>query len=116
MASPVTRNPTTPYGPLVETRVRIVTWNLWWRLGEWTARADSIAYTLEELRPDLVCLQEVWQERDRNQGALLAERLGMDTTRSLRNSGTDRRARVSRPILAVIQILGARPTIVGISS
>jgi len=33
--------------------------------------------TLEELRPDLVCLQEVWQEGAHNQAAELAERLGM---------------------------------------
>lgn len=71
------RDPTTPYGPLVETRVRVVTWNLWWRLGDWKARADVIARTLEEIHPDLACLQEAWQEGDRNQAALLAERLGM---------------------------------------
>jgi endonuclease/exonuclease/phosphatase family metal-dependent hydrolase len=53
-------------------RVRVVTWNLWWRLGDWEARADAIAPTLEELRPDLVYLQEVWQAGDRNQAALLA--------------------------------------------
>ena len=73
----MTRNPTTPYGPLVETRVRVVTWNLWWRLGNWEARAGAITHALETLRPDLVCLQEVWQEGKRNQAALLAERLGM---------------------------------------
>ena len=55
----------------------MVTWNLWWRLGDWETRAEAIAHTLEELRPDLVCLQEVWQEGDRNQAALLAERLGL---------------------------------------
>jgi endonuclease/exonuclease/phosphatase family metal-dependent hydrolase len=72
------RNPTTPYGPLVATRVRVVTWNLWWRLGNWEARADVIAHTLDKLRPDLVCLQEVWREGDRNHAGLLAERLGME--------------------------------------
>ena len=30
------------------------TWNLWWRLGDWEARADAVARTLEQLRPDLV--------------------------------------------------------------
>jgi endonuclease/exonuclease/phosphatase family metal-dependent hydrolase len=55
----MTRTPTTPYGTLVTTRVRVVTWNLWWRLGDWEPRAEAIALTLEELRPDLVCLQEV---------------------------------------------------------
>jgi endonuclease/exonuclease/phosphatase family metal-dependent hydrolase len=57
--------------------VRVVTWNLWWRLGDWEVRAEAIARTLDELRPDLVCLQEVWQEGDQNQAALLASRLGL---------------------------------------
>lgn len=69
---------TTPYGKLVETRMRVLTWNVWWRLGDWRARAEAIANTLEELHPDLVCLQEVWQDGDGNQAALLAERLHMD--------------------------------------
>jgi endonuclease/exonuclease/phosphatase family metal-dependent hydrolase len=77
MSVPITMSATTPYGPLIESRVRVVTWNLWWRLGDWKERADAIALTLEELRPDLVCLQEVWQKGDHNQAALLAERLGM---------------------------------------
>ena len=77
MSEPATVSPTTPYGALVESRVRLVTWNLWWRLGDWKRRADAIAQMLEELRPDLVCLQEVWREGPRNQAAELAERLGM---------------------------------------
>lgn len=68
---------TTPYGALVESRVRLVTWNLWWRLGDWQGRAEAIAETLRELQPDLVCLQEVWQDGDENQAASLAQRLGM---------------------------------------
>jgi endonuclease/exonuclease/phosphatase family metal-dependent hydrolase len=76
MADASPTNPTTPYGPLIETQIRIVTWNLWSRLGDWKVRAEAIA-ALVELRPDLVCLQEVWQEGDLNQVALLAEQLGM---------------------------------------
>ena len=78
MTAPAARSPTTPYGPLIETRVRVVTWNLWGRLGDWQARAGPIARTLRHLAPDLVCLQEVWQEGDRNQAAVLAEELGME--------------------------------------
>jgi endonuclease/exonuclease/phosphatase family metal-dependent hydrolase len=74
------RTPTTPYGALIETRLRVVSWNLWWRLGEWRARAEAIAQTLEKLRPDLVCLQEVWQQGGDNQAASLAHRLGMEYT------------------------------------
>lgn len=77
MSTPLTMSPTTPYGALVESRVRLVTWNLWWRLGDWKGRAHAIARTLEQLQPDLVCLQEVWQEGDENQAAILADRLGM---------------------------------------
>jgi len=56
MSTLATISPTTPYGPLIESRVRVVTWNLWWRLGDWKDRAGAIAQTLEQLRPDLVCL------------------------------------------------------------
>ena len=77
MSAPVTTSPTTPYGPLIESQVRLVTWNLWWRLGDWKHRAGAITQTLGDLHPDLVCLQEVWQEGPRNQAAELAERLGM---------------------------------------
>jgi endonuclease/exonuclease/phosphatase family metal-dependent hydrolase len=75
---PPKRSPTTPYGALIETRLRVVTWNLWWRLGEWQARAEAIAATLKKLCPDLVCLQEVWQQGGENQAAPLADRLGME--------------------------------------
>lgn len=77
MSTPMAMNPATPYGAPIESCVRVVTWNLWWRLGDWKRRADAIGHTLEELRPDLVCLQEVWQDGPHNQAALLAERLGM---------------------------------------
>jgi endonuclease/exonuclease/phosphatase family metal-dependent hydrolase len=70
-------SPTTPYGALIDSRVRVVTWNLWWRLGAWKTRFEGIAQTLEELQPDLICLQEVWREGADNQAAMLAERLGM---------------------------------------
>ena len=51
-----------PYGPLLETRLRVLTWNLWWRFGPWERRRPAIAATLAELRPDVVALQEVWGE------------------------------------------------------
>jgi endonuclease/exonuclease/phosphatase family metal-dependent hydrolase len=77
MTDATSTNPTTPYGPLIETRIRVVTWNLWWRLGDWKARANAITETLTELQPDLIFLQEVWEEGDVNQAALLADQLGM---------------------------------------
>lgn len=56
---------TGPGHGLADTRLRVLTWNLWWRFGDdWEARQPAIAETLRRADPDLACLQEVWQERD----------------------------------------------------
>lgn len=65
-----------PFGPLIETRVRVLTWNLWWRFGPWEQRAPAIAAELERLDPDIACLQEVWAEGATTLAAELADRLG----------------------------------------
>jgi endonuclease/exonuclease/phosphatase family metal-dependent hydrolase len=64
------------YGPLVETRVRIATWNLWARYGPWEARAPAIEATLRAVDADIVGLQEVWDDGSRNQARELADALG----------------------------------------
>jgi endonuclease/exonuclease/phosphatase family metal-dependent hydrolase len=51
-----------PYGALVATRLRVLTWNLWWRFGPWERRRPAIAATIAGLQPDVVALQEVWGE------------------------------------------------------
>lgn len=66
------------FGPLIDTRLRVLTWNLWGRGGPWEARHAAIAATVGALQPDVVALQEVWEERGRNQAALLAATLGFD--------------------------------------
>lgn len=58
-----------PYGPLVETTLRLVTWNVWARFGPWESREAAIRATLERHDPDVVALVEAWD----GQG----ERLGM---------------------------------------
>lgn len=50
--------------PRLDTRLRVLSWNLWWRFGPWEARQPAIAATLQRLAPDVVCVQEVWAERD----------------------------------------------------
>ena len=45
------------YGPLVETRVRIATWNLWARYGPWERRAPAISATLARVDADIIGLQ-----------------------------------------------------------
>jgi endonuclease/exonuclease/phosphatase family metal-dependent hydrolase len=55
-----------------------MTWNLWWRFGDWRARQEAILATLRAEQPDVCCLQEVWAQRGgAHQAELLARELGM---------------------------------------
>ena len=65
-----------PYGTLIDTRVRVLSWNLWHRFGPWEARRPAIAATLARIDPDVVCLQEVWADQTVGFAAELAEGLG----------------------------------------
>jgi endonuclease/exonuclease/phosphatase family metal-dependent hydrolase len=61
----------------VETRLRVLTWNVWWRFGPWEARQLAILETLRHIDADIVCLQEVWETRDgESQPRALADALG----------------------------------------
>ena len=67
------------FGALIETRLRVLTWNLWGRGGPVEERLAAIATVLAETQPDVVALQEVWEEQDgRNQAAHLATPLGFE--------------------------------------
>lgn len=61
-------------------RLRVVTWNLWWRFGPWRQRREAIRTALRELRPDVVGLQEVWADDTENLAGTLAEDLGLHWT------------------------------------
>ena len=65
-----------PYGPVVETTMRIVTWNVWGRFGRWRERQAGIEETLTAAAPDVVCLVESWADPRANQPGLVAARLG----------------------------------------
>ncbi len=67
-----------PYGPVVATTMRIVTWNVWGRYGRWRERQAGIEETLAAEAPDVVCLVESWSHRDANQPDLIARRLGYE--------------------------------------
>jgi endonuclease/exonuclease/phosphatase family metal-dependent hydrolase len=56
--------------------VKVATWNLWWRYGDWQARQPVITVELRALNADIVGLQEVWHTREHNGAAQLAEALG----------------------------------------
>lgn len=61
---------------LVETTLTALSWNLWWRFGPWQERYPRILTLLQDLQPDLIGLQEVWNDQDQCQAELLAEELG----------------------------------------
>jgi endonuclease/exonuclease/phosphatase family metal-dependent hydrolase len=57
--------------------LRVMTWNLWWRFGEWQRRQDGIIQLLRSSAPDIVGLQEVWATASENQAQILADILRM---------------------------------------
>ncbi|WP_380169915.1 endonuclease/exonuclease/phosphatase family protein [Kineococcus sp. DHX-1] len=69
---PADRRPRAADAPL-----RIMTWNVWWRFGDWRARREALLAVLRAEQPDVVGLQEVWADGDENLAEWLAERLGM---------------------------------------
>ena len=75
------------YGPLVESRVRVVSWNLWGRFGPWEARQPAILATIAGLDPDIACLQEAWSTPDDSMAELVADRLGFHHVHSCNDDG-----------------------------
>src|SRR5512132_2093703 len=64
---------------LIDTRLRVATWNVWWRFGPWVERQPAIAETLCDLDADVIALQEVWDVADGpGQSEALADALGYE--------------------------------------
>lgn len=61
---------------IVETTMRIATWNLWWRFGPWRERQPLIIAELQALNADILCLQELWGEAGADQASEIADALG----------------------------------------
>ncbi|TDD93618.1 endonuclease/exonuclease/phosphatase family protein [Actinomadura rubrisoli] len=61
-----------PYGPLIETTLRVASWNVWDRYGPWRERETAIIATLRDAAPDIVVLNEAWEDGEDAQ----ADRLG----------------------------------------
>ena len=67
-----------PYGDLVDTTLRAMTWNVWGRFGPWEQRERAITAVLRASAPDIVLLQECWcDDAGANQAARLGELLDM---------------------------------------
>ena len=52
-----------PYGTVVESSLRVVTWNVWGRYGQWAERQAAIEDSLVTANPDVVCLVESWSNQ-----------------------------------------------------
>jgi endonuclease/exonuclease/phosphatase family metal-dependent hydrolase len=72
----VSFDPYAPYGPVVESAVRVVTWNVWGRYGsDWETRQAALEDALDEAEPDVICLVEAWRQGESTQPGRVAERL-----------------------------------------
>jgi endonuclease/exonuclease/phosphatase family metal-dependent hydrolase len=69
--------PPRSYGPLIETTMRIITWNVWGLFGPWPEREAAIVATLHDARPDIIVLTESWSRGGDSQCARLAGPLGL---------------------------------------
>lgn len=69
--------------------MRVLTWNLWGREGEWRARRDAIASVIADAAPDVCGLQEVWDAPDGNLADDLAQRLHLRSSWARADSAKD---------------------------
>ncbi len=67
-----------PYGPIVETTLRVVNWNVWGRYRQWQERQAGIEEALFATSPDVVCLVESWSSPETTQAEQIAQRLGVE--------------------------------------
>jgi endonuclease/exonuclease/phosphatase family metal-dependent hydrolase len=66
-----------PYGSVVGSSLRLVTWNVWGRYGQWQERQAAIGESLAETNPDIVCLVES-SSAETTQAELVAARIGVE--------------------------------------
>jgi endonuclease/exonuclease/phosphatase family metal-dependent hydrolase len=88
-----------PYGPRIETTVRVATWNVWARYGPWEARETAIVSELAGCDADLLVLVEAWETADDSQAERLKAKLGLPHS-AFREAGTDRDFRSGTAILS----------------
>jgi len=88
--------------------VRVMTWNVQGRLGQWERRQNAISASISAAAPDLVLLQESWVEPNgHTQAALLAEEQGFHAHTAAELAGFD--AYPSAPYWVVNAILSRWP-------
>lgn len=62
--------------------MRVMTWNLWWHFGPWQERFPTILDVIRAADPDVLCLQEVWSSRARDDAERIAIELGLHAVRT----------------------------------
>lgn len=71
--------------------MRVATWNVQGRVGDWRERHKAIVEVLDGLAPDVVALQESWVEPEgATQAQLMADELGMFAVSAAGLAGFDR--------------------------
>jgi endonuclease/exonuclease/phosphatase family metal-dependent hydrolase len=67
-----------PYGELVDTTLRVMTWNVWGRFGPWREREPALLAVIAAADPDVVLLQEAWCDGGgANEAEVLGRQLGL---------------------------------------
>ena len=62
--------------------MRVMTWNLWWRFGPFEQRLRAMIDTMRQVDADVLCLQEVWSNDERDVADEIAVALGMHAVRT----------------------------------
>ncbi len=73
-------DPLEPYGPLIDTRARVVTWNVWANSGPWELRYARIEQLLRGMDADIIGMQEVFRAVGYEPIAEIAQKLGLTYT------------------------------------
>jgi len=81
---------------MIDPDCNVLTWNLWWRFGDWRARQPLIAEVVAATDADVVALQESWREGAIGQPEQLVDAAGLSHVAWSANRQPDRwRSRLS---------------------
>ena len=70
---------TDAYGSLSNKKeVKVLSWNIWWKFEDYLNRQSLIFNELTKAKPDILCLQEVWEDKDGSQAKKIADLFGYD--------------------------------------
>ena len=56
-----------------DKQIKVLSWNLWWKFENYLDRQKLIFDELKVLSPDILCLQEVWEDSENSQAKKIAD-------------------------------------------